>query len=333
MTHYDRIVVLDEFILEKQKDFPYATGELSSLLRDIGLAAKIIHRDVNRAGLVDILGDTGNVNVQGEEVKKLDDMANEIMIQSLKTSGECCGIASEEEDEFVAFSPEGRNSHAKYVVLFDPLDGSSNIDVGAPIGTIFSIYRRKSAMGSLCNINDFLQPGKQQVAAGYILYGSSTIMVFTTGNGVNGFTLDSYIGEFCLSHPDLKTSEKGNIYSINQGISCEFENGVQAYVDSCMGKMGGKPLSLRYIGSMVADFHRNLIKGGIFIYPATLTCPQGKLRLMYECNPLAFIQEQAGGAASDGYKRILDIAPAQLHQRTPIFVGSLKMVEEATALL
>jgi fructose-1,6-bisphosphatase I len=330
MTPIDRIVPLDEFILEKQKDFPYATGELSGLLRDIGMAAKIINRDVNRAGLVDIMGNTGTTNIQGEEVRKLDDIANQIFIHSLKTSGECCGIASEEEDSFVAFSPEGRNANAKYVVLFDPLDGSSNIDVCVSIGTIFSIYRRISPVGQACTIDDFLQPGHKQVAAGYVLYGSSTILVYTTGSGVNGFTLDPSIGEFCLSHPNIKTPETGKTYSINQGSLLQYNHRVQEYVAECMGANGSKPLSLRYIGSMVADFHRNLLKGGIFIYPDSKSATNGKLRLMYECNPLAFVQEQAGGAAYCDMKRIMDIQPKELHQRTPIYIGSKQMVAAAT---
>jgi fructose-1,6-bisphosphatase I len=329
MPQIDRILPLDEFILEKQKDFPYATGELSSLLRDIGLAAKIIHRDVNRAGLVDIIGNTGEVNVQGEEVKKLDDLANQILIRSLKTSGECCGIASEEEDDFVSFPPTGRTADAKYVVLFDPLDGSSNIDVGAPIGTIFSIYRRRSPIGTPCNLDDFLQPGHYQVAAGYVLYGSSTMLVYTTGNGVNGFTLDPSIGEFCLSHPDIQTPKAGKTYSINQGHLLQYDQKIQDYVAGCMGAGGSKPLSLRYIGSMVADFHRNLLKGGVFIYPGSKSAPKGKLRLMYECNPLAFIQEQAGGLASTGTGRILEVTPEKLHQRVPVIMGSEEMVKDA----
>lgn len=270
----------------------------------------------------------GSVNVQGEEVKKLDEISNEIFKECLKTSGECCGIASEEEESFVAFSPEGRNANAKYVVLFDPLDGSSNIDVCAPIGTIFSIYRRITPVGEFCDISDFLQPGHRQVAAGYVLYGSSTILVYSTGNGVNGFTLDPSIGEFCLSHPNIRTPQKGAVYSINQGSLHQFGTAVQEYVANCMGMDGNKPLSLRYIGAMVADFHRNLLKGGIFIYPATVNAANGKLRLMYECNPLSYLQEHAGGAASNGSKRILDIIPEDLHQRTPIFIGSKLMVEE-----
>jgi fructose-1,6-bisphosphatase I len=321
-----QLITLDEFIAVNQERFPDATGELSGLLRDIGLACKIVNRDLRKAGLVDtILGDADKVNVQGEEVKKLDEFANEILIKCLHYSGECSGIASEEETDFVCFE---NRADAKYVVLFDPLDGSSNIDVVAPVGTIFSVFRRVSEIGRPCTLEDFLQTGDRQVAAGYVIYGSSTMMVYTTGQGVNGFTLDPTIGEFCLSHPDIKTPENSTTYSANQGNYYTFQDVVQRFIDHCQDCTTKKAYSLRYIGSMVADFHRNLIKGGIYLYPATKDAPNGKLRLMYECNPLAFLQEQAGGKASDGEKRIMEIIPSQLHHRTPVYIGSSKMVDK-----
>lgn len=325
-------IVLDEFIIQKEKDFPYATGELSALLRDIGVAAKIVNREVNRAGLADILGKAGTENVQGEVVQKLDVLANNTFIHSLKTSGECAGIASEEDEDIICIDEDGHKSN--YVVAMDPLDGSSNIDVNVSIGTIFSIYRRISTKCP-CTKEDFLQPGRQQVAAGYVIYGSSTMLVYTTGNGVNGFTLDPSIGEFYLSHPNIQIPAKGSIYSINQGSYLSFPKGVQAYLDYCQGidETNPKPYSLRYIGSMVADLHRNLIKGGIFIYPPTAKDPKGKLRLLYECNPMAFIVEQAGGKATNGKENILDLKPTELHERTPIFIGNKEMVEKAEAML
>lgn len=328
------VTTLNEFILERQSEFPFATGELTRLLSDISLAAKIIHRDVNRAGLVDILGEEGATNVQGEDQKKLDVIADEVFIKTLRSGGEVCAIASEENDVHVVFENE-RSKKGKYVVLFDPLDGSSNIDVNVSIGTIFSIYRRKSEVGSPADMNDILQPGTEQVAAGYVIYGSSTMLVYTTGFGVNGFTLDPSIGEFCLSHPQIKMPESGKIYSMNEGNIDLCEKGVQEYISYCQNKNATKkhPFTGRYIGSLVADFHRNLIKGGIYIYPSTTKSPKGKLRLLYECNPLAFIAEQAGGLASDGHKRIMEIEPKKLHQRVPYFVGSKKMVEMAERAL
>ncbi len=323
-----KVITLDEFIFEKERDFPFSTGELSGLLRDIGFAAKIVNREVNKAGLVDILGTTGISNTTGDEVKKLDLFANEQFITSLQVSGECCGVASEEMDSFLPISTEdGKN--AKYVVTLDPLDGSSNIDVNVAIGTIFSIYRRQSFFGT-CTLEDFLQKGSRQVAAGYIIYGSSTMMVYTTGNGVNGFTLDPSIGEFCLSHPDIKMPSTGKIYSVNQGNFLKFEQPIKDYITFCQSedKATNRPYSLRYIGSLVADIHRNLMYGGIFMYPATQGAPQGKLRLLFECFPMAFIVEQAGGKASDGVRRILDIEPSDLHQRSPVFMGSRSMVEK-----
>jgi fructose-1,6-bisphosphatase I len=328
------ITTLSEFIIERQADFPYASGDLSRLLSDIGIASKIVNQQVNKAGLGDILGSAGKENVQGETQMKLDVYANEVFINYFRSGGEVCGIASEENDKFVAFD-KILCRRGKYVVLFDPLDGSSNIDVNVSIGTIFSIFRRQSSVGDLANINDFLQKGIEQVAAGYVIYGSSTMLVYTTGHGVNGFTLEPAIGEFCLSHPDMKIPEDGKIYSINEGNMNAVDRGVQEYIEYCKtpDKSSGRPYSGRYIGSLVADFHRNLIKGGIYIYPGTKSSPNGKLRLLYECSPLAFIIEQAGGIASDGRERILNVQPKELHQRSPLFIGSKNMVQKAEELL
>lgn len=329
MSLQSGVITLGQFIISRQSDYPYAKGELSRLLRDIGIAAKIVNREVNKAGLVDILGAAGETNVQGEEQKKLDVFANEQFVAALKAGGECCAIASEENDHIIPIDGE-ISKNAKYVVCMDPLDGSSNIDVNVSIGTIFSIYRRTSTNGP-GTIEDFLQKGTEQVAAGYVIYGSSTMLVYTTGNGVNGFTLDPSIGEFCLSHPDMKAPDQGEIYSINQGNFVHFPAGVKEYIKYCQeeDKASSRPYSLRYIGSLVADFHRNLIKGGIYIYPPTSKSPKGKLRLLYECNPLAFIAEQAGAIATDGEKRILEIDPLDIHQRVSLFIGSSIMVEKA----
>lgn len=324
-----KVITLDEFTIQQVRDVPGATGELAGLLRDIGLAGKRVNVEVNKAGLVDILGDTGSVNVQGEEVKKLDEFANDQFVGVLRHGVSCAGVASEELDDIVVFDdPISNNS--KYICMFDPLDGSANIDVNVSIGTIFSIYRRVTERGSPASIEDFLQPGNKQVAAGYIIYGSSTIFVYATRLGVNGFTLDPSIGEYSLSHPDIKCPESGKIYSVNHGNFFQYEEGVQDYIQACQkkNKTDGGPYTQRYIGSMVADVHRNLIKGGIFTYPGTIDKPKGKLRLLYECNPFAFIVEKAGGKATDGKKRILDLQPTELHQRTPFFVGSIKMMEE-----
>jgi fructose-1,6-bisphosphatase I len=329
-----KLTTLHEFIVAKQKDFPFASGELSRLLSDIALAAKIVSNDVRKAGLVDhILGAQGGQNVQGEEQQKLDVVADEAFIRAFENGGEVCGIASEENDDFVAFSSETAQK-GNYVVLFDPLDGSSNIDVNVSIGTIFSIYRRISPNGTPATLADMLQMGDQQVAAGYVLYGSSTILVYSTGKGVNGFTLDPAVGEFFLSHSDMKMPEEGRLYSINEGNLQDFDPTLRAYLDYCQSDKNqtGKPYSGRYIGSLVADFHRNLIKGGIYIYPTVPSAPQGRLRLLYECNPLAFIAEQAGGLATNGQQRILDIKPSQLHQRVGFYIGSKKMVEKAMGL-
>ncbi|WP_345231268.1 class 1 fructose-bisphosphatase [Olivibacter ginsenosidimutans] len=327
------VKTLGQFIIEKQADFPYAKGELSRLLRDIGIAAKIVNREVNKAGLVDILGDAGTINIQGEGQKKLDVYANEQFISALRSGGECCVVASEEHDECVYIQSE-ISKNAKYIVAIDPLDGSSNIDVNVAIGTIFSIYRRQSLEGKPL-IGDVLQRGRYQVAAGYVIYGSSTMLVYTTGKGVNGFTLDPSIGEFCLSHPDMRIPKEGNIYSINEGNYVHFPQGVKDYIKYCQAEDSNtnRPYTSRYIGSMVADIHRNLIKGGIFLYPVSAAYPQGKLRLVYECNPMAFILEQAGGVATNGTDRILDIVPSHLHQRSAIFLGSENMVHTLVEFL
>lgn len=330
-----KLTTLGEFVIERQSDFPFAKGELSRLLSAIRLAAKVVNREVNKAGLVDdILGAAGEENVQGEQQQKLDVYANEKMIAALKAQQEVCGIGSEENEDFIAFD-KGEAIWGKYIVLMDPLDGSSNIDVNVSIGTIFSIYRRKSKPGTVATLEDFLQPGVDLVAGGYVIYGSSTMLVFSTGNGVNGFTLDTSIGVFCLSHPNMKIPEDGRMYSINEGNYKQFPEGVKRYIKHCQeeDEATDRPYTSRYIGSLVADFHRNLIKGGIYIYPSTGANPNGKLRLMYENIPLAFLVEQAGGKASDGSQRIMEIMPEELHQRTPLFIGSKKMVENAEAFM
>lgn len=326
---------LGQFIIEKQADFPYAKGELSRLLRDIGIAAKIVNREVNKAGLVDILGTVDDTNIFGEKQKKLDVYADEQFITALKSGGECCFVASEEQKEGVELTDTGISKNAKYIVCIDPLDGSSNIEVNVSVGTIFSIYRRKSAIGEVLTEKDFLQSGLMQVAAGYIIYGSSTMLVYTTGKGVNGFTLDPSIGEFCLSHPDMKIPPKGYVYSINEGNYLKFPQGIKSYIKYCQEEdiETNRPYTSRYIGSMVADIHRNLLLGGIFIYPQTALQPQGKLRLMYECNPIAFIIEQAGGKASTGTQRILEIEPNDLHQRIPAIIGNTEMVDKVLAFI
>jgi len=328
------VLTLDEFTIQQLRQFPQATGELSSLLRDIGLAAKRVNVEVNKAGLVDILGDAGSVNVQGEDVKKLDIYANNQFMGVLQHGISCAGIASEEIDDFIAFN-DNVSKNSKYVCLFDPLDGSGNIDVNVSIGTIFGVYRRVSPRGSIAVKDDFLQKGLQQVAAGYIVYGSSTMLVYGTRRGVNGFTLDPSIGEFTMSHPDIKCPPSGKIYSVNHDNFFRYEKGVQKYIDGCQrkDKTNGGPYTQRYIGSMVSDVHRNLIKGGIFMYPGTIEKPNGKLRLLYECNPFAFIVEVAGGKATNGKERILEIQPTELHQRTPMFIGSKDMMAELEGCL
>ncbi len=327
------VKTLSEFIIEKQDDFPFASGELTRLLNDIVIASKIVNREVNKAGLADILGATTQENIQGETQQKLDVFADDQFIAALKNGGEACGIASEENDDFLAFDSL-RSKNGKYIVAFDPLDGSSNIDVNVSIGTIFSIYRRVSEMGTLATEADFLQKGENQVAAGYVIYGSSTMLVYTTGNGVNGFTLDPSIGEYCLSHPNLSIPKNGKIYSINEGNLAYCSDAINNYITYCkeIDKPTNRPYSARYIGSMVADFHRNMIKGGIFIYPETTKAPKGKLRLLYECNPMAFLMEQAGGIASTGKHRIMEIEPEELHQRVPTIMGSKNMVKELLSL-
>ncbi len=327
------LMTLDEFTIYQTRQFPNATGELSTLLRDIGLACKFINKQVNKAGLVDILGAHGAVNVQGEEQMKLDVFANEVLINVLQNSSECAGIASEENDEFVAFD-DAHSVNSKYVVMFDPLDGSSNIDVNASIGTIFCIYKRVSPLGKPCTEADFLQKGKNLMAAGYVIYGSSTMLVYATRLGVNGFTLEPSVGEFCLSHKDMKCPEKGKIYSVNQGNTNKFDDKLKAYLEYCMeeDKESGRPYSHRYIGSMVADLHRTLIKGGLFMYPADKKNPNGKLRLIYECNPMSYIIEMAGGIGTTGTQSVLDVVPTELHMRVPIFIGSKKMVEKAVEM-
>ncbi len=311
---------LDRFIKNNQVQFQYASGELSQLLRDIALASKVVNREINKAGLIDIMGALGSQNSTGEQQQKLDVLANIRFTRALTKGGEVCALISEETESFVDLNNDGN-----YVIAIDPLDGSSNIDVNVSIGTIFSIYRRKSKVGQPINEADILQTGDEQVAAGYILYGSSTMLVYTTGHGVNGFTYEPTLGEYVLSHPDLKMPESGKIYSINEGLTSSFSENVKSYLNFCKDSN----YTARYIGSLVADFHRNMLKGGIYIYPATAKDSNGKLRLMYECNALSFIAEQAGGMASDGKGRILEIKPKSLHQRTPFYVGSTKMVEKA----
>lgn len=316
-----RFMTLARHIYEEERKYPEATGELSDLLHDLSLAAKVISLEVNKAGLVDILGFAGSSNVHGEEVKKLDVFAHEMMIKAMDHGGHLCVMASEEDEDIIHIPPAF--NLGKYVLLFDPLDGSSNIDANVSIGTIFSIYRRVTPENGPGTMEDCLQPGVNQVAAGYIIYGSSTIFVYTAGNGVHGFTLDPSFGEFILSHKNIKMPKKGKIYSINEGNYLYWHPGLKKYIKWLQeeDKATGRPYSSRYIGSMVSDIHRNMLYGGIFMYPADSRSPHGKLRLMYECNPMAFIIEQAGGRASDGITRMLEIQPKTLHQKTPIFIG------------
>ena len=320
---------LGEFIIENQTFFKYTSGELSRLINSIRLAAKVVNHEVNKAGLVDITGTVGETNVQGEDQQKLDVYANDVFIQTMIKRNIVCGIASEEEEDFIAVNSQDENHQNKYVVLIDPLDGSSNIDVNVSVGTIFSIYRRVTPVGTPVKKEDFLQKGSEQVAAGYVVYGTSTMLVYTTGHGVNGFTLNPAIGTFYLSHPNMEFPEDGNIYSVNEGNYTHFPQGVKNYIKYCQAEGEGRPYTSRYIGSLVSDFHRNMIKGGIYFYPKSSKNSKGKLRLLYECNPMAFIAEQANGKASDGYKRIMEIEPSELHQRVPFFCGSKKMVEKA----
>jgi fructose-1,6-bisphosphatase I len=311
---------LDRFIKNNQDQFQYASGELSQLLRDIALASKVVNREVNKAGLIDLMGAVGSQNMAGDQQQKLDVLANIRFARALAKGGEVCALVSEESDTFLDLNNEG-----KYVMAIDPLDGSSNIDVNVSIGTIFSIYRRKTKTGTPIQSIDILQAGTEQVAAGYVLYGSSTMLVYTTGHGVNGFTYEPSLGEYFLSHPNMTIPPDGKIYSVNEGLSNSFSPSVKAYLQYCKDNQ----YTARYIGSLVADFHRNILKGGIYIYPATTKDANGKLRLIYECNALAFIVEQAGGLASDGKRRILEIVPERLHQRSPFYVGSKNMVMKA----
>lgn len=324
---------LGEFIIENQAEFQYSSGELSRLINSIRLAAKVVNHEVNKAGLVDILGNAGDTNIQGEDQQKLDVYANNAFIKTLTNREIVCGIASEEEDDFITIKGRNGKSDNKYVVLIDPLDGSSNIDVNVSVGTIFSIYRRITPEGTPVTLQDFLQPGNKQVAAGYIIYGTSTMIVYTTGHGVNGFTLNPAIGTYYLSHPNMRYPVDGNIYSVNEGNYVHFPQGIKDYIKYCQKEEGDRPYTSRYIGSLVSDFHRNMIKGGIYIYPNTSKDPNGKLRLLYECNPMAFIAEQAGGKASNGFRRILDIKPSTLHERTPFICGSKNMVEKAEGFM
>ncbi len=323
------LITLGEFIIKNQQDFPYAKGQLTRMFNAITLASKVMNSQINKAGLVDeLMGKVGTENVQGEEQKKLDVYANKIFINALKARNEVCGIASEEEEETIIFENEA-SVNGKYIVLIDPIDGSSNIEVNVSIGTVFAIYRRISPVGKPAILEDFLQTGRQQVAAGYVIFGSSTMLVFTTGNGVNGFTYDPSIGVFYLSHPNIKIPEDGNIYSINEGNSAYFSDDIKTYIDYCkeIDADTNRPFTGRYIGSMIADLHRNILKGGIYLYPDSKKSPQGKLRLLYECNPMAFLIEQAGGIATDGHQSILDLKPTDIHQRTPFYAGSTEMVK------
>lgn len=324
---------LGEFIIENQSSFKYTSGELSRLINSIRLAAKVVNYEVNKAGLVDILGTSGDTNTQGEDQQKLDVYANEKFIQMLTNRNIVCGIASEEENDFIAINSYDKNNQNKYVVLIDPLDGSSNIDVNVSVGTIFSIYRRVTPVGTPVVLDDFLQKGKEQVAAGYIIYGTSTMLVYTTGDGVNGFTLNPAIGTFYLSHPNMTFPKSGKIYSVNEGNYVHFPQGIKDYIKFCQQEENDRPYTSRYIGSLVSDFHRNMIKGGIYLYPQSKAHPNGKLRLLYECNPMAFLAEQAGGKATDGFQRIMDIDPTELHQRTPFVCGSFSMVDDVEAFL
>ncbi|WP_445456606.1 class 1 fructose-bisphosphatase [Flavobacterium sp. HNIBRBA15423] len=325
----EKNTTLGEFIIEHQNSFQYSTGELSRIINSIRLAAKVVNYKVNKAGLVDIVGAVGEQNVQGEDQQKLDVFANETFIQTLINREIVCGIASEENDDFITVAGSDKGHNNKYVVLMDPLDGSSNIDVNVSVGTIFSVYRRITPIGTPVQLEDFLQSGINQVAAGYVIYGTSTMLVYTTGHGVNGFTLNPAIGTFYLSHPNMQFSPNGKIYSINEGNYIHFPQGVKNYLKYCQMEEGDRPYTSRYIGSLVSDFHRNMIKGGIYIYPTSSKAPNGKLRLLYECNPMAFLAEQAGGKASDGFNRIMELEPKELHQRVPFFCGSKNMVIKA----
>ena len=326
------VVTIERYVIEQERLHPEATGELSGILVDLALAAKMIAMKVRMAGVIDILGAAGTDNVQGEHQQKLDVIANEIVVKAMDHGGRLCAMASEEEADIIPI-PDGFKL-GKYLLMFDPLDGSSNIDVNVPVGTIFSVVKKHSRNGPRGELKDFLQPGRKQVAAGYVIYGSSTMLVYTTGQGAHGFTLDPSIGEFLLSHPDIKIPSTGRYLSVNDSYEPLWEPGVRTLMRRYRGIEGDrKPLNVRYVGSLVADFHRNLLGGGVFAYPANAKSPKGKLRLLYEANPLAFIVEQAGGAATDGRTRILDVTPTELHQRTPLYIGSKDEVELAAAAL
>ncbi len=326
------VVTIDRFIIEQEALFPEATGELSGILYDLAVAAKMISSKVRRAGLIDILGAAGSENIQGEHQQKLDVIANVIISKAMDHGGRLCAMASEEEEEIIPIPPQFKCG--KYVLLFDPLDGSSNIDVNVPVGTIFSVLRRVTEGTGPGTTRDMLQPGLRQVAAGYVIYGSSTMMVYSTGHGAHGFTLDPSIGEFLLSHPHIRTPEVGKYLSVNDSYERDWSEPVRALMRRYRGlDMQREPMNVRYVGSLVADFHRNLLGGGVFVYPANRQAPNGKLRLLYECNPLAFICEQAGGAATNGRQRLLDVVPSELHQRSPLYIGSKRDVEIATRIL
>lgn len=327
MSHTNQ--TLGEFIIENQTSFKYSSGELSRLINSIRLAAKVVNHEVNKAGLVDIIGAAGDTNIQGEDQQKLDVYANTKFIQTMTNRNIVCGIASEEEDDFISINSQDNNHQNKYVVLIDPLDGSSNIDVNVSVGTIFSVYRRVTPIGTPVTIEDFLQKGDAQVAAGYVIYGTSTMLVYTTGDGVNGFTLNPAIGSYYLSHPNMQFPEDGRIYSVNEGNYSHFPQGIKDYIKYCQMEEGDRPYTSRYIGSLVSDFHRNMIKGGIYMYPKSSKNKKGKLRLLYECNPMAFLAEQANGKASDGFQRIMEIQPTELHERVPFICGSKNMVDKA----
>jgi len=318
-------ITLDRFIKKIENLHTNTKGEFSQLLRDIALASKVVNREINKAGLVDILGNIGQQNTGGEEQQKLDVLADIRFTRALSKGGEACGVISEEVEGFVDFNNQG-----KYIVAIDPLDGSSNIDVNVSVGTIFSILKRITPIGTPLTEADFLQKGVNQVAAGYILYGTSTMFVFTTGDGVYAFTYESTLGEYVLSHSNIQASADGNIYSVNEGMSNSFKDaGISQYLDFCKSQF----YTARYIGSMVADFHRNLMKGGVYLYPSTVDYPNGKLRLLYECNALSFIIEQAGGKATNGKERILELAPTTFHQRTTLYIGSKNMVEKIEQMI
>ena len=324
---------LDEFIINNQNSFKYSSSEFSRLINSITLAANVVNHKLNKAGLVDIIGETGKTNVQDEKQQKLDVYANNKFRDTLINRNIICGYTSEEDESFISVNSDDKNNQNSYIVLIDPLDGSSNIDVNVSVGTIFSVYRRISEIGNSVSIDDFLQKGRNQVAAGYIIYGTSTMLVYTNGDGVNGFTLDLAIGSFYHSHANLKFPKKGSIYSVNEGNYLQFPDYVKKYLKFCQMEEDDRPYTSRYIGSLVSDFHRNLIKGGIFMYPSTSKNPKGKLRLLYECNPISFISEQAGGLAIDGEENILDIQPEALHQRVPFYCGSEKMINQVQTFI